>query len=124
MEFRGPEQYTQFVSGIAPSLQALRVNSAAHGVFVYRLMFAVRYAEFHQRLLNRDLQDAAWDLVSMFQEDMAPKSWWPVLLCDAVELLQYGELLAIPVNGAAKVISHENLPRYFRMAARACYFSD
>lgn len=87
-------------------------------------MFAVRYAEFHQRLLNRDLQDAAWDLVSMFQEDMAPKSWWAVLLCDAVELLQYGELLAIPVNGAAKVISHENLPRYFRMAARACYFSD
>lgn len=85
----GPEQYTKFVSSIAPSLQALRTNSAAHGVFIYRLMFAVRYAEFHQRLLNRDLQDAAWDLVSMFQEDMAPKSWWAVLLCDAVELLQY-----------------------------------
>lgn len=85
----GPEQYTKFVSGIAPSLQGLRANSAAHGVFIHRLMFAVRYAEFHQRLLNRDLQDAAWDLVSMLQEGIAPKAWWAVLLCDAIELLQY-----------------------------------
>ncbi|KAI6044488.1 Nup85 nucleoporin-domain-containing protein [Pisolithus marmoratus] len=85
----GPEQYTKFISGIAPSLQGLRVNSAAHGVFIHRLMFAVRYAEFHQRLLNRDLQDAAWDLVSMLQEGIAPKAWWAVLLCDAIELLQY-----------------------------------
>jgi hypothetical protein len=53
----------------------------------------VRYAEFHQRLLNQDLQDAAWDLVTIFQEEIAPKSWWGVLLCDAVQLLQYGKSL-------------------------------
>lgn len=51
-------------------------------------MFAVRYAEFHQRRLSKNYQDAALDLVAMFQEDIAPKSWWGILLCDAVELLQ------------------------------------
>ncbi|KAG9309470.1 Nup85 nucleoporin-domain-containing protein [Chiua virens] len=85
----GPEQYTRYVLDIAPSLQALRANAGTHGVFIHRLIFAVRYAEFHQRLLNRDLQDAAWDLVTIFQEEIAPKSWWGVLLCDAVQLLQY-----------------------------------
>ena len=53
----------------------------------------MRYAEFHQRLLNQDLQDAAWDLVTIFQEEIVPKSWWGVLLCDAVQLLQYGKSL-------------------------------
>jgi nuclear pore complex protein Nup85 len=86
----GPEQFTRYVAGIAPSLQALRMQSGAQGIFIHRLMFAVRYAEFHQRLANRDLQDAAWDLVSMFQDGIAPKSWWGVLLCDAQQLLQYG----------------------------------
>ncbi|KAH7885796.1 Nup85 nucleoporin-domain-containing protein, partial [Phlebopus sp. FC_14] len=86
----GPEQYTKYILGVAPSLQVLRATPGAQGVFIHRLMFAVRYAEFHHRLLNRDLQDAAWDLVSMFQEDLAPKSWWGVLLCDAIPLLQYG----------------------------------
>ncbi|KAF8842387.1 hypothetical protein BDN67DRAFT_899400 [Paxillus ammoniavirescens] len=84
----GPEQYARYVLDIAPSLQALRANSA-RGVFIHRLMFAVRYAEFHQRLLNGDLQDAAWDLVTMFQDEIAPKSWWGILLHDAVQLLQY-----------------------------------
>ncbi|KAF9219749.1 hypothetical protein BS17DRAFT_375656 [Gyrodon lividus] len=84
----GSEQYARYVLDIAPSLQALRANST-QGMFIHRLMFAVRYAEFHQRLLNRDLQDAAWDLVTMFQDEIAPKSWWGILLCDAVQLLQY-----------------------------------
>ncbi|KAF8449374.1 Nup85 nucleoporin-domain-containing protein [Boletus edulis BED1] len=87
--YTGPEQYTRYVLDIAPSLQALRANAGAHGVFIHRLIFAVRYAEFHQRLLNQDLQDAAWDLVTIFQEEIAPRSWWGILLCDAVQLLQY-----------------------------------
>lgn len=86
----GPEQFTRHVAGIAPSLQALRMQSGAHGIFIHRLMFAVRYAEFHQRLFNRDLQDAAWDLISMFQDGIAPKSWWGVILWDAQQLIQYG----------------------------------
>ncbi|KAH0836428.1 Nup85 nucleoporin-domain-containing protein [Lanmaoa asiatica] len=92
----GPEQYTRYVLDIAPSLQALRTNAGEHGVFIHRLIFAVRYAEFHQRLLNQDLQDAAWDLVTIFQEEIAPKSWWGLLLCDAVQLLQHGKFLLKP----------------------------
>lgn len=88
----GSEQFTRYVAGIAPSLQALRMQSGAQGIFIHRLMFAVRYAEFHQRLGNRDLQDAAWDLISMFQDGIAPKSWWGILLCDAQQLLQHGSL--------------------------------
>lgn len=97
----GPEQYTRYVLDIAPSLQAFRANTGAHDVFIHRLMFAVRYAEFHQRLLNLDLQDAAWDLVTIFQEEIAPKSWWGVLLCDAVQLLQYGKLFCYVQRHAA-----------------------
>ena len=54
-------------------------------------MFAVRYAEFHQRRLSGDLQEAALDLLTMFNEDLAPTTWWGVLLCDAVELIRNGE---------------------------------
>ena len=53
-------------------------------------MFAVRFAEFHQRRASGDGQGAAFDAVTMFREDIAPKSWWAVLLCDALELLQNG----------------------------------
>lgn len=81
------------MANIAPSLQALRKqqNTLADGVFIYRLMFAVRFAEFHQRRLNGELQDAAIDLVSMLRDDIAPKSWWAVVLSDSVDLLQHGQ---------------------------------
>lgn len=84
----GPERYAHLVANIAPSLQALRTKSGPNGVFIYRLVFAVRFAEFHQRRLNGELQDAALDLVAMLREDIAPKSWWAVLLSYAVDLLQ------------------------------------
>lgn len=51
-------------------------------------MFAVRYAEFQQRCMQQEVEEAALDLVTMLQEDIAPKAWWGVLLCDAVKLLQ------------------------------------
>ena len=84
----GPDEYARAVAKIAPSLQALRAESKVNGVFVYRLQFAVRFAEFHYRRLNGALQDAAFDLVAMLRDEIAPKSWWAVLLSDAVELLQ------------------------------------
>jgi len=89
----GPALFAKSVADIAPSLQTLRSHSGANGVFVYRLKFAVRFAEFHQRKINGDLQEAAFDVVSMFQEDIAPKLWWAVILCDAVDLLQNNESL-------------------------------
>lgn len=84
----GPEEYARSVAKIAPSLHTLRAESKASGVFVYRLHFAVRFAEFHYRRLNGTLQDAAFDVVAMLREEIAPKSWCAVLLSDAVELLQ------------------------------------
>ncbi|TFY65205.1 hypothetical protein EVG20_g5686 [Dentipellis fragilis] len=87
----GPEPFARSVATVAPSLQSLRSHPGANGVFVHRLVFAVRYAEFHQRRLSGDLQEAALDLVAMFQEEIAPESWWGVLICDAVELLKNGE---------------------------------
>ncbi|KAG2355971.1 Nup85 nucleoporin-domain-containing protein [Suillus spraguei] len=102
----GPEQFTRYVAGIAPSLQALRMQSGAQGIFIHRLMFAVRYAEFHQRLGNQDLQDAAWDLVSMFQDGLTPKSWWAVLLCDSQQLLQHDATLLLPYASACILLQH------------------
>jgi nuclear pore complex protein Nup85 len=68
-------------------LQELQAHPEATGVFIHRLLFAVRYAEFHQRRLSGDVQDAALDLEALFEYDIAPKAWWGVLLCDATELL-------------------------------------
>lgn len=53
-------------------------------------MFAIRFAEFHQRRANGDGQGAATDVVAMFREEIVPQAWWAVLLCDAVELLRNG----------------------------------
>jgi nuclear pore complex protein Nup85 len=91
----GPEVFARSVAAVAPTLQELRAHPGANGVFTHRLMFAVRYAEFHQRRLRGDLQEAALDLLTMFNEDLAPKSWWGVLLCDAVELIRNGELSSV-----------------------------
>lgn len=89
----GPEQFARLVANIAPSLHSLRKDGGlnANGVFVYRLMFAVRFANFHLQRMSGELQDAAFDLVAMFEEDVVPRSWWAVVLCDAIELIQYGE---------------------------------
>ena len=95
--FLGPADFARLVANIAPSLQTLRAQqeSITSGVFVYRLMFAVRLAEFHQRRLNGELHEAAFDVVSMLRDDIAPKAWWAVVLFDAIELLQDGQSLFI-----------------------------
>lgn len=87
----GPSTFTQLVSSIAPSLQELQAHPDATGVFIRRLVFAVQYAEFHQKRVGGDYQDAAVSLEAMFQQDVAPKAWWAVLLCDAVELLDLAQ---------------------------------
>lgn len=92
---QGPADFARLVANIAPSLETLRAQqeSISSGVFVYRLMFAVRLAEFHQRRLNGELAEAAFDIVSMLRDDVAPKAWWAVVLFDAVELLQNEDML-------------------------------
>lgn len=93
----GPAKFARLVANIAPSLHTLRTQPA-NGVFLYRLMFAVRFAEFHQRRINGDIHDAALDVVSILRDDIAPKAWWAVVLYDAVELLQNSELIFLSLS--------------------------
>ena len=60
----------------------------------------MRYAHFHQLVDSQKLQDAASDLVAMLQEDLAPRSWWPILLCDSVQLLQYSRCESCTMHNA------------------------
>ena len=89
----GPQRFTQYAFAIAPSVQELRAQSLSQGVFMHRLIFAVRYARFHELVHKQHYQDAASDLMAIFVEEIAPTSWWAVVLCDSVQFLQYGELL-------------------------------
>ena len=97
---QGPAKFTSLVAEIAPSLQKLRSAADSsdypmHGIFLHRLMFIVKYAEFHQRKKSNDLVEAAADLISMFEDDIAPTSWWGVLLQDSVEFLNYRERYSV-----------------------------
>lgn len=90
VSLQGPSQFVTVLSGIASSLQELRSEPGPQGIFVHRLLFAIRYAEFHQRNLIGETENAALDLVSMFEEDLAPRSWWGVLLHDVTPFIQNG----------------------------------
>jgi nuclear pore complex protein Nup85 len=101
---QGPKKFTTLVADIAPSLQTLRSAADSsdypmHGIFLHRLMFIVKYAEFHQRKMSNDLVEAAADLISMFEDDIAPTSWWGVLLLDSVEFLNYRECYLASISG-------------------------
>jgi len=92
LHFIGPQNFTRYALAIAPSVQELRTKSSVHGVFVHRLVFAVRYARFHELMEKREYQDAASDLIAIFSENVAPTSWWAVVLYDSASLLRYGKL--------------------------------
>ncbi|KAL0955138.1 hypothetical protein HGRIS_004052 [Hohenbuehelia grisea] len=95
----GPEALCRYAGDIASSVQSV-AQAGAHGVFVYRLMFVVRYAQFHQALMTSDFDGAAAELVIIFEEEIVPKSWWAVLLCDARKILVHDSTLLLPTSGA------------------------
>ncbi|KAJ6518778.1 Nup85 nucleoporin-domain-containing protein [Mycena sanguinolenta] len=101
----GPTSFAQYASDIAPSLQNINIHHpSSEGVFVHRLMFAVRYSNFQHLRAKHDLQNAALDMVAMFRDDVVPKSWWAVTLCDAVDLLEFRPLLLFSATGAAELL--------------------
>jgi len=81
----GPKDFVTSVLEIPPALQ----HPSSYGQLNTRrrLAFLVKYAEFHTRWIAGDIQDAAWDIVTMFREELVPKSWWGILLKQAGELL-------------------------------------
>jgi len=81
----GPADFVASVLDMTPALKC--PPSYGQSIFQRRLSFLVRYAEFHKHWSNGDIQDAAGDVVSMFRDELVPKSWWGVLLKQAGELL-------------------------------------
>ncbi|KAF4610945.1 hypothetical protein D9613_006754 [Agrocybe pediades] len=98
------QKFTQYALAIAPSVQELRTQSTIQGVFVHRLIFAVRYARYHELMEKQEYQDAASDLLAIFVEDVAPTSWWAVVLCDSVPLLRYAPALLFPTSGVSLLL--------------------
>ncbi len=90
----GPANFARLVSGIEPTLERLRQqpSTVANGVFIYRLLFAVHFADFHKQRSSGHLHEAAREAVAMLREEIAPKSWWAVVLSDSVDLLLHGKL--------------------------------
>lgn len=91
MFLAGPQQFSQYALAIAPSVQELKTRSLVQGVFMHRLVFTVRYARFHELLQKQNYQEAATDLMAIFEEGIAPASWWAVVLCDSVQFLEYSK---------------------------------
>ena len=87
----GSHQFATYALEIAPSVQELQTQSSIQGIFFHRLIFAVRFARYHQLIEKQEYQDAAADLMAIFIEEVAPTSWWAVVLCDSVRLLRYGK---------------------------------
>ncbi|PPQ94447.1 hypothetical protein CVT25_002538 [Psilocybe cyanescens] len=100
----GPRKFTQYALAIAPSVQELRSQSAIQGVFVHRLIFAVRFARYHELVDKQEYEDAAADVLAIFVEDVAPTSWWAVVLCDAIQLLRYTPVALFPSSGASLLL--------------------
>lgn len=86
----GPVVFAGHAFTISPLLEQVHSNTQTEAIFAHRLMFAVKYSQIHKMRLEQDYSTAASDLVILLRDEIAPKSWWPILLCDSVEFLQYG----------------------------------
>ncbi|KZT07396.1 uncharacterized protein LAESUDRAFT_677822 [Laetiporus sulphureus 93-53] len=100
---RGPEEYVRLAKQIAPSLLKIEPD-ATNAIFLRRVHFALWYADFHDQRMKGDLAGAASDLLHMFRRDIAPISWWAVLLSDAAELLQSGTTMTFQTNEASLLL--------------------
>lgn len=89
LNFEGPQIFSQYAVAIAPSAQKLQIPQG-HGLSAHRLVFTVQYARLHELFERHEYQEAANNIVAIFSQDVVPKSWWAIILCDAVQLLEYG----------------------------------
>ncbi|KAG2011366.1 hypothetical protein CC2G_011493 [Coprinopsis cinerea AmutBmut pab1-1] len=100
----GTGPFLEHASAIAPIIQALGNRPEVNGVFYHRMVFAVRYAQLHELLTRQDFVDAAAALVAIFYEELAPSSWWALVLCDSVELLEHEAKLLFTSSQASLLL--------------------
>lgn len=91
----GPEDFIAYATQITPSLPSLHKSDdenplLSQGIFLHRLTFLTRFSRFLKLKADLEWRDAGVDLVSMFRDDLCPKSWRAVLLYGAVDLLNQG----------------------------------
>ncbi|KAJ8520283.1 hypothetical protein ONZ45_g2879 [Pleurotus djamor] len=103
----GPSGFIKLAEDVSSAIQPV-AQSEAPRVFVHHLIFAVRYARFQQLRMKAASREALSDLVSMFQEEVAPKSWWPVLLTDALSITRGDISAVLPVQGAITLLTKLN----------------
>lgn len=60
----------------------------AYSRFGSRLAFLARYRDMHAFYAQGDKERAAAVLVHLLATELAPKTWWAILLVDAVPLLE------------------------------------
>lgn len=84
----------EFIDSVTEIAPALRQPSSYSQISISRrLTFLIKYADFRTRWSNGDLQNAAWDLITMFREELVPNSWWGMLLKQAGDMVvQDGEI--------------------------------
>ncbi|KAJ3718910.1 Nup85 nucleoporin-domain-containing protein [Lentinula raphanica] len=100
----GSAVFVSHASKIAPAMDQIQSTSRAEEIFVQRLTFTVRYSQIHKMRLTEDYSNAASDLVALLRNEIAPRSWWPVLLCDSIELLQYSPRLLFSLSDAIELL--------------------
>ncbi|KAL0569065.1 hypothetical protein V5O48_012909 [Marasmius crinis-equi] len=86
----GPAAFASHAAKFIHSLQELPSRTNTEGIFAHRLTFAVRYAQIHRLRAEGESHAAVSEIITLLREEVAPKSWWAVLLCDTVDLLQHG----------------------------------
>lgn len=108
----GPNVLVDLVEKLEPSGQIIERGTATSGVFGHRLQFVIFYADFHGARMKGALRGAADALVRLFDEGIAPRTWWGVLLLDALPLLNDSAflLLFFLKNVGAELILRQ-LPR-------------
>ncbi|KAJ4470133.1 Nup85 nucleoporin-domain-containing protein, partial [Lentinula aciculospora] len=100
----GPVVFASHASKIAPLLDETHSSLRTEEIFAHRLMFTVRYSQIHKMRLEHDYSNAASELLVLLRDEIAPRSWWPILLCDSIEFLQYNSQLLFSSSDAIELL--------------------
>ena len=87
----GPQLFLEKVDQIATDLRMPDVIGQEQ-IYLSRLRFVQRYADFQRLLASGNIHGAAEHLIDIITTELVPKAWIAVLLADAGRLLDTGAL--------------------------------